>query len=108
MPTVAIYDDFLAAFSRLSRAQQRKVREFNRKFSAWPTSPQFNLEKPEGVRDERVRTVAVAPDTTAVVLRPEKADLFVLLWVDAKGAATEWARNRTFTVNETTGALQVF
>jgi hypothetical protein len=32
MPTVAIADEFLDAFARIPRAQQRKVRDFTAKF----------------------------------------------------------------------------
>ena len=38
MPTVAIADDFLDAFARIPRAQQKKVREFTAKFKADPRS----------------------------------------------------------------------
>jgi hypothetical protein len=34
MPTVAIANDFLDAFSALPQAQQKKVREFTTKFKA--------------------------------------------------------------------------
>ncbi len=45
MPTVAIADDFLDAFARIPRAQQRKVREFTAKFRADPRSSAINYEK---------------------------------------------------------------
>ena len=38
MPTVAIASEFLDAFARIPRAQQRKVREFTEKFKADPKS----------------------------------------------------------------------
>ena len=34
MPTVALGSDFLDAYARIPRAQQRKVREFTEKFKA--------------------------------------------------------------------------
>jgi hypothetical protein len=39
MPTVALGSDFLDAYARIPRAQQRKVREFTEKFKANPKSP---------------------------------------------------------------------
>ena len=45
MPTVALGSDFLDAYARIPRAQQRKVREFTEKFKANPKSSAINYEK---------------------------------------------------------------
>ena len=45
MPTVAIASEFLDAFARIPRAQQRKVREFTEKFRTNPKGPGINYEK---------------------------------------------------------------
>ena len=50
MPTVALGSDFLDAYARIPRAQQKKVREFTEKFKANPKSPGFNYEKIYDVR----------------------------------------------------------
>jgi hypothetical protein len=42
MPTVALADEFLDAFARIPRAQQKKVREFTAKFRADPRSSAIN------------------------------------------------------------------
>src|SRR4051794_4186005 len=107
MPTVAIADDFLDAFARIPRAQQRKVREFTAKFKADPRSAAINYEKIHRVRDERVRTVRIDGQYRAVVLHPERGDVYVLLWVDNHDQAMAWAAKRSFEVNPRTGALQV-
>ncbi|MBI3891006.1 MAG: AAA family ATPase [Candidatus Wallbacteria bacterium] len=108
MPTVAIYDDYLASFSRLPRTQQRKLREFNRKFVAWPRSDSWRLERPAGMRDPAVHTVRVAPETSAVVLHPGESDLYVMLWAGRPEEALDWAKELSFTVHERTGAIQVY
>ena len=57
MPTAAIASEFLEAYARIPRAQQKKVREFTKKFQAYPKSPSINYEKLHAGKDERVRTV---------------------------------------------------
>src|ERR1700683_1676933 len=108
MPTVAIASDFLEAYARIPRAQQKKVREFTEKFQANPKAPSINYEKIHAVKDDRVRTVRIDQQYRAVILHPGKGDVFVLVWVDNHDEAMEWAKNRTFEINPGTGALQVF
>jgi hypothetical protein len=42
---VAIFDEFLDAFARIPRQQQKKVNKFMRNFRADPTSASINYEK---------------------------------------------------------------
>jgi hypothetical protein len=107
MPTVAIASEFLDAYARIPRAQQRKVREFTEKFRANPTSASINYEKIHGVRDEKVRTVRIDQKYRAVVLHPEQGDVYVLVWVDNHDEAMAWAARKNFDINPVTGALQV-
>jgi len=107
MLTVAIGSDFLEAFARVPRAQQRKVREFTEKFKANPKSAAINYEKIHGVKDDKVRTVRIDQKYRAVVLHPDQGDVYVLVWVDNHDNAMDWAKKRTFSINPHTGALQV-
>jgi superfamily I DNA/RNA helicase len=107
MPTVALGNDFLDAYARIPRAQQRKVREFTEKFKANPKSPGINYEKIHDVRDDKVRTVRIDQKYRAVVLRPDQGDVYLLAWVDKHDEAMAWARNRVFEINPVTGALQI-
>src|SRR4051812_6708898 len=107
MPTVALASEFLDAFARLPRAQQRKVREFTEKFKADPTSSAINYEKIHGVRDDKVRTVRIDKKYRAVILHPDRGDVYVLVWVDNHDEAMAWAARKSFEVNPVTGALQV-
>jgi AAA domain/UvrD-like helicase C-terminal domain len=107
MPTVAIADDFLDAFARIPRAQQKKVREFMSKFKADPRSAAIHYEKIHGVKDEKIRTVRIDQQYRAVILHPEQGEVFVLLWVDNHDEAMAWAAKRKFEINPRTGALQV-
>jgi len=108
MPTVAIASEFLEAYARIPRAQQKKVREFTEKFQANPKASSINYEKIHAVKDERVRTVRIDKQYRAVILHPDKGDVFVLVWVDNHDEAMDWAKNRSFEINPFTGSLQVF
>src|SRR5712692_9657386 len=107
MTTVAIGSDFLEAFARIPRAQQRQVRTFTEKFKANPKSSAINYEKIHGVKDDKVRTVRIDQKYRAVILHPPEGEVYVLVWVDNHDEAMDWAKKRTFEVNPQTGALQV-
>ena len=108
MPTVAIASEFLDAFARVPRAQQRKVREFTEKFRTNPKGVGINYEKIHAVKDDKVRTVRIDQKYRAIVLHPPEGDVYVLVWVDSHDEAMDWAKKRTFEVNPVTGSLQVF
>ena len=95
MPTVAIASEFLDAFARIPRAQQRKVREFTEKFRTNPKGPGINYEKIHAVKDDKVRTVRIDQKYRAVILHPPEGDVYVLVWVDNHDEAMDWAGKRT-------------
>lgn len=107
MARVAISADFLEAYARIPRHQQKKVREFMTKFQANPTSAAINYEPINDMRDERVRTVRIDLSYRAIVLHPQRGDIYTLLWVDHHDEAMDWARYKQFGVNPVTGAFQV-
>ena len=106
-PTVAIAADFLEAYAAIPRVQQRKVRGFISKFQADPTTASINYEAIHDVKDARVRTVRIDQAYRAVVLHPERGNVYLLAWVDHHDEAMAWARRKVFAVNPATGALQV-
>ena len=55
MPTVAIASEFLEAYARIPRAQQKKVREFTEKFQANPKASSINYEKIHAVKEAAVK-----------------------------------------------------
>src|SRR4051812_45284879 len=107
MPTVAISSEFLDAFARIPRAQQKKVRDFTEKFKADPKSAAIHYEKIHASKDPKVRTVRIDQKYRAVVLHPEHGDVYVLMWVDNHDEAMAWTENRVFEVNPRTVSLQV-
>jgi superfamily I DNA/RNA helicase len=105
---VAVHEHFLDAFADLQRPTQKKVSEFLRKFRENPRSAAINYEKISDFRDPNLRTVRIDLAYRAIVLAPERGDVYVLLWVDHHDEAMAWARRRRVEVNPETGALQVF
>lgn len=104
---VAISPDFLKAFARIPKAQQKKVREFTEKFRANPMSPGINYEK---IRygDPKVRSVRIDKTYRAIVVKPPKGDVYLCAWVDHHDDAYDWAKGRRFEVNPKLGHLQVY
>jgi hypothetical protein len=100
--------EFLDAYDRIPVSQQKKLREFLKKFREDPTSNAINYESLKGHKNPHVRTVRIDQRYRAVVLHPDEGNVYVLMWVDRHDEAMNWAGRRTFEVNPRTGALQVF
>jgi len=105
---VAIFDEFLDAFSRIPRAKQKKVSKFLRKFRQDPTQASINYEPISSFADPRLRTVRIDLEYRAIVQKPEKGNTYLLLWVDHHDKAMRWAENKTVSIHPETGAIQVF
>src|SRR6266545_265789 len=108
MPHVAISDSFLQAYSRIPKAQQKKVREFMEKFRADPTPASINYEPIHDMRDDKVRTVRIGLDYRAIVIHPPAGDVYLCVWVDHHDEAMAWAKNKRFEVNPAVGSLQIY
>lgn len=104
---VAIFDEFLDAFSRIPRTQQKKVSKFLRRFREDPTSASINYESISSFADPNLRTVRIDLAYRAIVLRPEQGNVYVLLWVDHHDEAMRWAENKTVAIHPETGSIQV-
>lgn len=104
---VAIFDEFLDAFARIPRAQQKKVNKFVRKFRANPANPSINYESISTFVDPNLRTVRIDQAYRAIVLKPKQGNVYVLLWVDNHDEAMQWAERKKVSINPETGALQL-
>ncbi len=104
---VAIFDEFLDAFARIPRAQQKKVSNFLRKFREDPTNPSINYESISTFKDPNLRTVRIDQAYRAIVLKPETGNVYVLLWVDHHDKAMQWASHKVVSIHPETGSLQV-
>jgi len=108
MPKVAISSDFLTAFAKVPRSLQGKVTRFIENFKQNPLSSGINYENIKGAKEPNIRSVRIDQAYRGIVLKPEKGDVYVLLWVDNHDNAYTWAKNRVCKVHPVTGALQIF
>ena len=103
---LAMSSDFLEAYAVLPRSQQRKVRTLITQFAADPTSPGLNYERIQAT--ENLRSLRIDRSYRAIVLKPERGSIHLMLWADKHDEAYEWARRHHCRVHPETGALQVY
>jgi len=106
-PAVSIGDSFLKSMFALPDHIMKKAREAITKFQHDPTSPGLNYEKIQGARDPRLRSIRIDQDYRGIVLKSEKDDAYILLWVDHHDDAYAWARRRSSSVHPLSGAIQI-
>lgn len=105
---VAISQDFFTAFAQVPRAQQKKINEFVSKFRNNPQASGINYEKINDAANGQYRSVRIDQDYRGIVLKPERGNVYLLLWVDKHNDAYDWARRHRCEVNPLTGCLQLY
>jgi len=105
---VALAQDFLANLSKIPAGVQSKVLKWALKFQSNPTAIGINYEKIRQARDPNLRSVRIDQDWRGIVFKPDKGDVYVLMYVDKHDDAYHWAENKRIAVNPVTGAMQVF
>jgi superfamily I DNA/RNA helicase len=104
---IAIGDAFLESFALIPKNKQKKVMEFVAKFRYNPKSSGINYERINDARDPNFRSVRIDQDYRGIVLKPEKGDVYVLLWVARHDEAYDWARRHRCNIHPRTGVLQL-
>ncbi len=107
-PRVAISGGFFSAFAKLPRSQQNKVNKFIVNFQKNPMSPGINYETIQDASHSDMRSVRIDQAYRGIVLKPAKGNVYLLLWVDHHDAAYDWARRHHCSINEATGAIQIY
>jgi mRNA-degrading endonuclease RelE of RelBE toxin-antitoxin system len=105
---VALAQDFLSNLSKLPSAIQSKVLKWALKFQSDPTASSINYETIKGARDKNLRSVRIDQDWRGIVFKPDKGDVYVLMYVDKHDDAYHWAETRRVAINPVTGAMQLF
>ncbi|MCY3841786.1 MAG: AAA family ATPase, partial [Gammaproteobacteria bacterium] len=100
--------DFLAAFAKLPSQQQRAVRTMISRFDHDSRGAGLNYERIANAKDANMRSLRIDGSYRAIVLKPERGDVHMLLWADKHDDAYDWATRHVCTINEETGALQVY
>src|SRR3954447_13675876 len=106
VPQLAVGVEFLSEFAKLQPPVRKQTIEALTKFSEH-THAGLHLEKLTNIRDDRVRTIRITDYWRGVVLAPTTGDRFVLLRVMGHDEAADWARRRSFSINEVSGVLEV-
>jgi superfamily I DNA/RNA helicase/mRNA-degrading endonuclease RelE of RelBE toxin-antitoxin system len=105
---VALAQDFLSNLSKLPSSIQSKVLKWALKFQSDPTANGINYETIKGARDKNLRSVRIDQDWRGIVFKPDKGDVYVLMYVDKHDDAYRWAETRRVAINPVTGAMQLF
>lgn len=105
---IAISQDFLAAFTDITKAQQKKVQAFVCKFRSNPQASGINYETIRDAASAHYRSVRIDQAYRGIVLKPEQGEVYVLLWVARHDDAYDWARRHTCQINPATGSLQLY
>jgi mRNA-degrading endonuclease RelE of RelBE toxin-antitoxin system len=105
---VALAQDFLSNLSKLPSSIQTKVLKWALKFQSDPTANGINYETIKAARDKNLRSVRIDQDWRGIVFKPDKGDVYVLMYVDKHDDAYRWAESRRVAINPVTGALQLF
>ena len=106
--TMAMSSDFLEAYARLPRPQQRGVRSLISKFNVDSTASGLNDERIHGARDPNMRSLRIDLGYRAIVLKPDRGNVHMLLWAAKHDDAYHWAERHECRINAETGALQIF
>ena len=105
---MAMSSDFLDAFARLPSSQQRSVRTLITRFNADSTASGLNYERIQGARDAKLRSLRIDRGYRAIVSKPERGNVHILLWADKHDDAYTWAKRHRCDINPETGAIQVY
>lgn len=106
-PKIAIASDFLLSFAAIPKAQQKKVQEFLSKFRENPTSSAINYEKIRDAKSKNVHSVRINQAYRGIVLKPEKGNVYMLMFVALHDDAYDWARTHRCEIHPSTGAIQI-
>jgi len=104
---VAISSDFFTALSKLPRTQMNKTIRLVEKFKNDPTSPGLNYEKIGQGADNRIYSLRVDGTYRVILFKPQKGDVYILLWVDHHDEAYNWAKRHRCSIHPQTGSLQI-
>ena len=107
-PTIAMSNDFLSAFAKLPKQQQKNVRRMIDKFKTDPESSSLNYEQIRGSRDPNMRALRIDQKYRAIVLKPKQGNVYLLLWADKHDEAYNWATRHRCDINPERGVIQLF
>lgn len=101
--------DVLSSFYKLPKDVQKRVSSFIQDFENNPEDPRLYVHKlDKTVSDPKVRGAKLPGGYRAILIKPEKGNTWLLVYIDSHDKAYDWARNKRFEVHERTGIFQIF
>lgn len=107
MPQVALHHRFEEQYRTLSDKAQADIAGFLDAFRTRPIDDDWPLEQPEGMTDPKVRLVQGA-NHTLVVFQPPRGDVLIVVFVDTRQGAIDWATHQRFEVHPVLGTVQMY
>jgi len=107
-PKIAMSDDFLKSFAAIPRDQQQAVLSFVAKFRQNPMATGINYERIRDAGDPSMRSVRINEGIRGIVLKPDKGNVYCLLWVDRHDDAYQWARRHRVAIHPDVGSIQIY
>jgi len=105
--TVAMADTFVESLLRVPRKAAKKVQKTVATLRTNPAAPGLHYEPIQHAPDPELHSVRVGDDYRAILKKPNKGNLYVLLWLDHHDEAYQWAMRRKVIVHPQTGAIQI-
>lgn len=109
MAKLMLHRQILKSFHRLPAKVQKRISDWVDLFQRDPHDPAIGMHSVAGgMADPKVRGADLPGGYRAVIIAPEKGDIYLLVHIDTHDKAYDWARNRRFEVHGMTGLFQVF
>ena len=108
MPIVSIHKTFTEAIAEVPPQVQKSAWDMIHKLTQHPEAHGLNFERVKGAVDSKVHSVRVNQKYRAILVKPEKEDVNLFVWIDNHDKAYAWAEKKRFEVNKTTGLLQMW
>jgi superfamily I DNA/RNA helicase/mRNA-degrading endonuclease RelE of RelBE toxin-antitoxin system len=105
---VALALSFLDSYSNLPKGIQKKTMEFIKKFKDNPRSSGINYENINNATSENLKSVRIDKTYRGIVYKPDKGNIYTLVWADHHDNAYDWAVSKRCEVNEYTSTLQIY
>ncbi|MBH8602046.1 UvrD-helicase domain-containing protein [Thermoactinomyces sp. CICC 23799] len=108
MPIVSIHKTFTEAIAEVPPQVQKLAWDMIHQLTQHPEAHGLNFERVKGAIDPKVHSVRVNQKYRAILVKPEKEDVNLFVWIDNHDQAYEWAEKKRFEVNKATGLLQMW
>ncbi|MBA4495661.1 3'-5' exonuclease [Paenactinomyces guangxiensis] len=108
MTTISIHRTFTDSIAQVPAQVQKLAWNMIHQLTEHPEAHGLNFERVKGAVDSKVHSVRVNQKYRAILVRPEKEDVNLFVWIDKHDNAYDWAERKRFEVNQVTGFLQMW